>query len=569
MMAIVARALKAPGTRHACLRLKANAARQSLGLDTLPAVVKRCFPGVKLTEHAQDGFFTLPNESEIWISGLDDKDRIEKILGKEFITIFLNEASQIPYSSFLVAMTRLAQVHPAIKQRCFVDLNPTGKKHWTNMLFGLGLDPISEQPIRNREAYGRAFLNPVDNAHNLSEEFIQSLTDMPEKQRKRFFEGLYQDEVEGALWNYEMIEKLRVPDSEIPPGMRQRVVIAVDPSGAKSSEDLASDEIGICVVAKGTNGHGYILADLSMRGSPQEWALRVVTAYEQYQADAIIAEANFGGAMVEAVIKAINPNVNVKMVTASRGKVIRAEPIAALYERGRVHHVGTFRKLEDQMCAFSTAGYQGGDSPDHCLVAGTLVATDKGEVPIECVKAGDLVLTRKGYREVLWSGMTQENAVVTTLHFSGGALTATAPHPIFDASVGAFTPLHRLNSGSKLEAKGYYEWLYMKRTPRSRSCSRVKCTGETQKALKQTGHSPQLVHVPVERKVEEKQKQPVYNIKVKGEPEFFANGVLVHNCDAMIWGCTELLSAPDGGAIIEFYKNQLEKQAPEKASRDL
>jgi len=363
--AIMVRALKAEGSRHAILRFRGNAARATISLGTLPDVMRICFPGVKLEERRQEGYFVLPNDSQIWVGGLDDKERVEKILGTEFSTIFTNETSQIPYASYLIATTRLAQVHPKIQQRFYADLNPTGKSHWTNKLFGLGVDPSTNLSLRNPEAYGRAFLNPVDNAHNLSKEFLDTLAYMPEKQKKRFYEGVYVDEVAGALWSYEAIDRNRCELSDIPVSDRQRVVVAVDPSGAKSEEDLSADEIGIVVAAKGMNGHGYLLADYSLRASPREWAIKAVSAYYQYQADAIIAESNFGGELVRATILAVDPNVNIKMVSASRGKVVRAEPIAAHAEAGRIHHAGKFGKLEDQLCAFSSAGYQGQDSPDH------------------------------------------------------------------------------------------------------------------------------------------------------------------------------------------------------------
>jgi hypothetical protein len=116
--AIVKRALRGKGSRHAILRFHANAARASIALGTLPQVMRLCFPKVQIKERRQDGYFSLPNESGIWIGGLDDKDRVEKILGHEYTTVFLNEASQIPYSSALVAFTRLAQVVRGIESIC-------------------------------------------------------------------------------------------------------------------------------------------------------------------------------------------------------------------------------------------------------------------------------------------------------------------------------------------------------------------------------------------------------------------------------------------------------------------
>jgi predicted phage terminase large subunit-like protein len=209
------------------------------------------------------------------------------------------------------------------------------------------------------------FLNPIDNSHNLTPEFLASLEALPEKSRKRFYEGLYVDEIEGALWSYELIEEFRRTAADIPEEKRARVVVAVDPSGASGKEDSRSDEIGICVAAKGQDGHAYVLADLSLRAGPAEWARAAVNAFHAYRADAIVTEQNFGGEMVRSTILAVDQGVPVKLVTASRGKFVRAEPISALASRGWVHHVGRFSVLEDQLCGFSSSGYTGSNSPDH------------------------------------------------------------------------------------------------------------------------------------------------------------------------------------------------------------
>ncbi|VFU10244.1 phage terminase large subunit [Methylocella tundrae] len=367
--AIVRRALQAEGTRHAILRFHANAARASIALDSLPQVMRRCFPGTPLKERRQDGYFEFDNGSRIWIGGLDDKDRVEKILGLEYSTVFLNEASQIPYSSALIAFTRLAQVAPNIPQRAFVDLNPVGKTHWTNQLFGEKRDPVSMKHLNDPENYCRTFLNPPDNSANLSTEFLTSLSNLPEKQRKRFYEGIYVDEVDGALWTYGLIDANRRPEDTIPADKRAAVVVAVDPSGAAGRDDLGSDEIGIIVAARGFDGDGYILDDLSCREAPIVWGRRAVIAFHKYRADCIVAESNFGGEMVRATIQAADRNVPVRLVTASRGKAVRAEPISVRYAQGQVHHVGRFGKLEDQLCAFSSAGYSGSGSPDHADAA--------------------------------------------------------------------------------------------------------------------------------------------------------------------------------------------------------
>jgi phage terminase large subunit-like protein len=136
------------------------------------------------------------------------------------------------------------------------------------------------------------------------------------------------DDVPGALWTRAIIDKAREPCSV--PDMR-RVVVAIDPSGAMAEDD-AADSIGIVVVGHGVDGRGYVLADRTCKLSPAGWGRRAVAAYHEFKADRIVAERNFGGAIVEHVIRASDANIPFTEVTASRGKVVRAEPVAALYE---------------------------------------------------------------------------------------------------------------------------------------------------------------------------------------------------------------------------------------------
>jgi phage terminase large subunit-like protein len=360
---IAYRAICAEGSRHAILRFRANAVRPSIAQDTLPKIFRLCFPNEPLKRHRTEGYFSLENESEIWLAGLDDQERVEKILGKEYATIFLNECSQIPYASVLVALTRLAQVVDGLPQAAYYDLNPANKGHWTNILFGEKRDPVSRQPLADPENYAWMFLNPRDNEINLSKEYLLSLERLPERQRKRFYEGVYVDDLDGALFSYELIARNRVP--EFPLARCRRVVVAVDPSGAAGREDETADEIGIVVAARGDDGHAYVLADRSLRDAPAAWGRAVVTAFHEFKADRIVAEENFGGEMVRFVIRAADANAPVQVISASRGKALRAEPVSALYAQGLVHHVGRFAVLEDQLCAFTTAGYRGEGSPDH------------------------------------------------------------------------------------------------------------------------------------------------------------------------------------------------------------
>lgn len=363
--AVVMRALKAPGSRHGIFRLRYNALRASVWLDTLPKVMRTCFPGVPIRQHRQEGYVELPGRSEIWFCGLDDKERVEKILGLEFATVYFNECSQIPHSSVLVALTRLAQRVGGLKNRAYYDLNPTGTGHWTYRQFIEKVDPVTRQPLADPDDYRWCYLNPVDNAANIDPEYIRALQAMPERQRRRFLDGRYVAEIDGALWTLELIERQRI---EKPPALK-RVVVSVDPSGCSGPEDERSDEVGITVCALGQDDNGYLLADLSGRYGPEQWGAIAVKAWRDYGADRIVGERNFGGDMVRAVVHASDRNAPYKEVTASRGKVARAEPVSALYEQGRIFHVGRFAALEEQMTSFSTSGYTGDRSPDRADAA--------------------------------------------------------------------------------------------------------------------------------------------------------------------------------------------------------
>lgn len=357
---IAERALQAPASRHLIARLHNIDVRQSVMLDTWPKMMRVCYPDVEYQINKSDQFAVLPDGSEVWFGGLDDKERVDKILGKEFATIYPNEASQVAFETIVTLRSRLAQAcrrrdGSLLPLKGLYDLNPTGRSHWTYQEFVDLVRPGDRSPL---DASTRAHLvmNPQDNPH-LPPEYLSELDDMPERQRMRFRDGKYLTEVPGTLWPLDRIEALRL--ARLPNIVR--VVIGVDPSG---SDGAGGDSQGIIVVALGEDGHGYVLADLSCRESPAGWAAVVAKAAAYFDADRVVAEANYGGAMVESTLRGAAPNLPVKLVHASRGKHVRAEPVAAIYEKGKAHHAGAFPELEEQMGMFTTAGYQGGGSPD-------------------------------------------------------------------------------------------------------------------------------------------------------------------------------------------------------------
>jgi phage terminase large subunit-like protein len=237
------------------------------------------------------------------------------------------------------------------------------KEAWDQLQFGLrtGLNPqvcITTTPrpigllkdIINDPSTVVTGGSTFDNWSNLSPKFLSLVQRKYEGSRlgrQELYAELLED-LEGALWKRALIDSLRVKLSDVPP--IERIVVAIDPN-ASSQED--SNECGIICAGLGIDGHGYVLDDASGVMAPADWAAEAISLYHRRRADRIIAERNNGGEMVENTIRMIDPNVPYSSVWASRGKVTRAEPISALYEQGRVHHVGPFSTLEDQMCAFT------------------------------------------------------------------------------------------------------------------------------------------------------------------------------------------------------------------------
>lgn len=167
----------------------------------------------------------------------------------------------------------------------------------------------------------------------------------------------FRTDLPGALWTRQTLQKNRKAQADLPE--MSRIVVAIDPA---VSAHAGSDETGIIVAGLGTDGHGYVLEDLSGVFMPAQWAMRAADAYHRFGADCIVAETNQGGDMVENTIRAIDPVVSYKSVHATRGKIVRAEPVAAFDTRGMIHHAGHFTTLEDQMCRFDRS--MNGPSPD-------------------------------------------------------------------------------------------------------------------------------------------------------------------------------------------------------------
>lgn len=209
LMAVIVRALQAPGSRHLIARLRYAHARTSLWLDSLPKLLKDMGIEDKVEWKESDHYVQFANGSEIWVDGLDDRDRVDKILGREYATIYLNEVSQIPYPTVTTVLTRLAQNVKGLKNRAYFDCNPPSKHHWTYKLFIMGEDPETGEQVSNTDHYAYMRLNPADNSENLPEGYIEEVLEhLPEDKRRRFLLGEYGDSAGAIFTNWHTIDEI-------------------------------------------------------------------------------------------------------------------------------------------------------------------------------------------------------------------------------------------------------------------------------------------------------------------------------------------------------------------------
>jgi len=234
-----------------------------------------------------------------------------------------------------------------IPNRVLLIMNPAFKSHW-----------VYKRWVHNpKPECTYIHTTYQDNIKNLSESFVEQAERVKIENVHRYehlFLGKWLDDAEGLLWNRQIIERSRVTNKPI----LNRIVVAIDPA---ITANLESDETGIVICGKDANGNGYVLEDLSGKFSPNEWGIVAVKAFERWGADCIVAEKNQGGDMVESVLRASGAKYRVKLVTATKGKYVRAEPIYSLYEQSKIYHFGLFPILESQMISFDP---EKGKSPD-------------------------------------------------------------------------------------------------------------------------------------------------------------------------------------------------------------
>jgi predicted phage terminase large subunit-like protein len=283
-----------------------------------------------------------PNGAQALLFSSDEPDRLR---GPQSDTVWIDELCAMRTAQDVLDMAMFG-LRLGKDPRCLITTTPRPIKCFKALLAREGQDIVvtRSSSYRNRDNLAPAFFGQIVSKYagtrlGRQELDAELLTDVP-----------------GALWHLERIEELRVTRGPQP---YQRVVVAIDPATTFGPD---SDETGLVIAALGQDGHAYILDDLSGRYPPEEWARRAIQAYRQYCADRIIAEVNQGGTLVEATLRSVDPAIPFGSVHASRGKLTRAEPISALYERGLVHHIGVFGPLEGQMTSYD--GSRTGSSPD-------------------------------------------------------------------------------------------------------------------------------------------------------------------------------------------------------------
>jgi Terminase large subunit, T4likevirus-type, N-terminal/Terminase RNaseH-like domain len=365
-----------PGAHVAIVRRTLPQLRQTHGLH-LPSMLDG-----KAKENRSDFTWLFPNGSLIRFISLPNAGDEQDYKSAEFDLLLFDELTEFLESqyTFMLSRVRSARGHRAhvvctsnpegvgfrwVKRR-FVsprpeDLAPDQEypragEPWTPPVIEKG-QVLTWQPTR---CYLPATLADNPGLMKSNPGYIQQLQSLPDsRMRRALVEGDWDamDAIPGALWGFEVIDKYRV-ESMPPDVLITRRVIGVDPSGSSNSGER---ECGIVCAALGNNGHVYILLDASGSMPPDQWAGVVAQVYATHEADRVVAERNYGGQMVEATLRHAESQLPVKLITSSRGKALRAEPVAALTERGVVHLVGRWPELEDQMVSWTPAS---GWSPD-------------------------------------------------------------------------------------------------------------------------------------------------------------------------------------------------------------
>lgn len=408
---VINRAFMFPGTHHAIFRRTLKTCLSTLFYGTFLDIMKLVYPGYlddPNVEYSKSRHFVkFHNGSQITFEGLDP-NRVEDVLGSQYATAWVNECNDIDdYELIQQLASRMADTAPMVDLKTgkqvigtdgkpimcrplmLFDCNPDVKSDWDYQCFVEKKHPITGKPFsdRTKRKWRRRFLPAQENAHNLAEDYIEDLAeryDGSPNMEARFLEGRWHDDNPNAMFRKSMFKY-----KEVSKDFLVRIVVAVDPAGTSGN---GSDYTGIVVVGLGFDGNAYVLEDASLQGTPEQWAKKVVAMYDNWDADLVVAEKNYGGEMVEHTIRTARRNVPVKMVNASRNKLLRAEPVQMLYLKGQVFHTDTFKELEAQMCDYKQDTKKSPDRMD-ALVWGLteiMKLSGKGGGPVKVIQGASL-----------------------------------------------------------------------------------------------------------------------------------------------------------------------------------
>jgi len=341
--ALVERCLLNPGTRWVCVREVQRSLKESVKLLVEDKIQRWDVADQFAFRH--DRTLT-PGVGVILYQGMQDHTA-ESIKSLEGFHGLWGEESQT------MSARSLEMIRPTIREpgsELWFSWNPRSAKDPVDELLRGLIPPTNAVVVRANWRDNPWF--PAE----LEDERAHDYRVKPDRY-SHIWEGEYEPKAQGAIWDRLVIHEGRRDGH---PSLR-RIVVAIDPA---VSGEPGSDEHGIIVVAVGEDGRGYVVDDMTCRGSPDVWSKRALLAYDKWDADAIVIERNQGGDMCRHTLRTVRAAVPIIEVTASRGKHVRAEPIAALYALGRISHVGTYPELEMQMCQMTAAGYEGDGSPD-------------------------------------------------------------------------------------------------------------------------------------------------------------------------------------------------------------
>jgi len=369
-------ALEKPGFRMVCLREVKNSLDFSSKLVIQDKIRELGLSGFRILKDRIE----TPNDGFIIFKGLQDFN-VNTIKSFEDFDVAWNEESED------MSPLSLEKLRPTFRKKTaeiWFSWNPRNVEDPVDKLFR-GISP-PKRSIIVRTCYTD---NPWYNETCLEEERQHDLLNQKDRYGHIWL-GDYEPAVIGALWNRQILHNNR---REVPQKIEGypkfiRVIVAVDPA---VTDTINSDEHGIIVIGLGEDQRGYVVEDLSLKGSPTLWASQVVAAYDRWDADSIVVEVNQGGDHLRHTLETIRPELPIEEVRATRetqGKHVRALPIASLYTLGRISHIGTYRELEDQMCKMTRNGYKGTDSPDRldALVWGFSKLFPRMREEIEAVK---------------------------------------------------------------------------------------------------------------------------------------------------------------------------------------